>query len=103
MAIERRKAYIEFTSKNTCTITTPLKQKSFKLEKDDVIDLIELKKITSWNYPFYACAREDGCHDQGWALYVNAVIKDDGIPQPWGWVGIKDPSMKFEGNIWVDD
>jgi len=106
--LERRKAYIEFHSTNSCTITTTFRQKSFNLKPYDVVDLITLKKVKSSfdayvNPPcaFYAFFGEVSDGRKYLMAEVYAVTDPSGRPNSWGCSDIYDENKKvFEGTIW---
>jgi len=115
--IFRRKAYIDFSTKEKCQITTSMRQKIMTLKDGDIIDLIELKKVKTdfhvvHNPPcsLYAIISlfEDADPDKPKNVHsfliaeVFAVINPTKKPKKWGSASLYTGAKLFEGNVWCD-
>ena len=110
MSAEARKAYLEWTGKDTLRITTPYKQRVFSLPKRSVIiNLIDLQIVPGYNEewyfadppsPFFAHIIYEDKEDKFWAD-IFAYIAEDNLDI----IGVSDwkegNKQVFKVNMWV--
>ena len=115
MTIEKRKVYIEFTSSDTCILTTPFLQKEIKLEDGSIIDLVTLKRVkdeADFDYfhnpscSFFGCVVEESENKHELShmvLEIYALIQPSTV-RMWNDVSIyHNNKTSTEGSIYVND